>query len=1369
MYVVKWARRLLSCAVAVGAVAVIVGSSAQSTRTTIDLKTGPLVNSSDVSNLALVLSVEFPTVGAAYRNRSSGYVQGTKYTGYYDSSTCYVYNGSSTDGYFQPSGATNANYLCNQSGTGAGFSGNLLNFVNTSAVDIMRLALTGGDRYLDEATTATGQTEPRTVLQRAILPSDTTGARNTNFYDGDTGYDSGNKNWDKLTLASGTLTAALTPFGSSTQVVVKACKDEIYFGNAAAGSCASPGTNANLSQPKTNNPAGTTVTGTFKARVQVCSGAEGPSRPDLCQLQPSGRYKPVGQIQLNADKVRVAAFGYLIDSADWQTSNENTRYGGVLRAPMKFAGPNQKSANGIVSANGQNEWDATSGVFVAKPISTTNETGYTYTGVINYINRFGRLVSGTDIYKRRDPVGELFYESLRYFQGQQPTPTAVSGTTTTLLAGYPLYATWSDPMQTSCQRNYAMIIADNNTNQDTYLPGGTVSDQGDGTRAVDTFSRTAPDGTSKSVTFNADTWAKVVSSFETNGTVGYVDSQGVSRVANGNGTGATGVQSGAPYNALATQTNGSGGGHLYVGATYWANTQSIRPDKPLARLRTFVIDVDEGGNGTLDRSRHLYLAGKYGGFADLGGDGSYATGEGNPFRTYVNGTLSSSSVEWLANDGSTSPSGYFLASQPDRLIAAIKKIFAEASKPSGNLSGVSLNVTRVNSAQTTAAVYRALPSITDSSGTIVRTDLTYNTATGLITAAATPTWDAANILTGIQASTTTLAPFPTPANRKIFTFSRTSMAGATFTWANIDASVQTALKTNPSTAVVESDTAGQNRLNYIRGDRSNEPTYRSRNLVMGDIINSAPVLKGAPTTAIQDTGYQTFYSANKSRTPTLYVGANDGMLHAFRAADSRTETTNGQELFAFVPRAVSGKLNKLTDPNYSKDAYVDGSLVVDEAKIYRPSTGALGWATVLAGGMGGGAQGVFALDVTDPTSAGTSSVLWEFTDTDDADMGNLVAEPRIVKLAVNGTAATTPTYKWFVLVTSGFNNYKVDGSQSADGKQALFLLSLEKAPGAAWALGTNYYKIYANDTAFSSTTLATGMGMPGVSTTSAGAVDIAYAGDLQGNLWKFDLTGGATTWTGSSSATVLFLAADAAGNKQPITVVPLVLRHPLGGNQVVFGTGKFLEPSDALAAAASQQSLYGVWDAGDSRTVRRSRNGTTNGLYTRTIAAATTASVATLSGAGFVYGTSQANPSINYRGWFADFLSTYERLVVDPTQIDVVTAANSTIPGGDPCSGTGSANQFRFDALSGKSFANTTISNLSTSSNTNVLGAGYLGSPTGFNLGDPTWSSRDSTGRYVYTDSASTMSGNVNGLSNANTPVRKVTGRMSWREITNFQ
>lgn len=1332
-------RKLFASVLCVLGVVVIGGSVAQSTRTLLDLRTGPIINSGDVSNLALVLSVEFPTTGGAYKtpNSPSAYDGSKKYLGYWNATTCYAYNGTTADGYFQRGSATVSatDYRCVASGTSQYFSGNFLNFAATSSIDILRYALTGGDRYVDAA--------GNTILQRAVLLGDN-GGSNPSFY--------GNSNNMPTRSLTAAQAAALTPFGS-TVMYVKSCEDRVIFQTSNGGTCTTPG---NLKA--FNNSAGTSINSDLKARVKVCDDTEGPVRTELCKQYPDGNYKPVGEIQKNADKVRVAAFGYLLNNQASGFQDWDNWYGGVLRAPMKFAGPNQKNAGGIVSTNTETEWNATTGVFVANPLS---DATFTYSGVINYTNRFGR--SGQ--YKRHDPVGELYYEAVRYFQGKQPTSNATTDATkgaysAGMLDNYPIYTTWSDPMQTACQRNYALLIGDHQSAKDNFIPG--VNNVGGETRAADGAGVGA---------LNATTWGQVITSFETNGAVTYVDSQGVTRTANGNAAAAssgtnTGVVSANTNLAGKTQAgqtaNGNNVGYALASVAYWANTQSIRSDKPLARLRTFVIDVNEGAETNVEvmRQRALYLAGKYGGFADVGQDGSHTTGEGNPFKTYVNGALTTSDNEWLAADGSSLPAGYFLASQPERLILAVRRIFAEASKPSGNIAGGSLSVSRLSQAQQSGAFYQARLNPSDWSGTVIRTSLVFNTTTQQVEASGTPTWDAGNILTGITPGTTTLSPFPLPADRNIVSYSASSLQGVTFTWANVDAAVQTSLMTDPSTSIVESTVTGQARLDYIRGVRTSETDttldFRARRVIMGDSINSAPVLKGKPRPDILDSSYQSFLTTYANRTPTVYIGSNDGMLHAFYAAESASNTNNGKELFAYVPRAVSLKLNKLTDAGYVKEAYVDGALTVGEARIYR-SSGAVGWGTALVSGMGGGAKGLFALDVTTPSSFGPANVLWEFTNADDADMGHLLAEPRIVKLAMAGIADSSPNYKWFAMVTSGYNNYTTGG---AGDKQALFLLSLEKAPGAAWALGTNYFKLTADNSAFSaSNNGATGMGMPGVATGIAGNALFAYAGDLQGNLWRFDLRGASNTWTGSTKSSVLFKAKIGSA-VQPITVIPSVTLNVVGGYQIGFGTGKFIEPTDALSASAAQQSLYGIWDSGDGKTFERIPTGSgstsVNGLISRTLTV-TSGSVTTgITGVPFVYGSGTGQ----YRGWYADFSNTMERVAVDPVVDSGLMAVNSVIPGGDPCVASGASNQYRYNPSTGKSFISTGTNNTQ----------GYLGSASLLEVGDTAWSTRYSSGRYLVTRRINSLSPGVGGgVSMLESTVTTVAGRISWREITNFQ
>ncbi|MBV5331735.1 hypothetical protein JZU69_05075, partial [bacterium] len=165
------------------------------------MRTGPIINSADASNLALVLSVEFPTTGAAYKspNGLNDYNSAKKYLGYWNSTTCYAYNGTTANGYFQPNGATLSatDYRCSSSGASSSFSGNFLNFAATSSTDILRYALTGGDRFVDTA--------GNTILQRAVLLGDGQ-SPNPSFYG-----NSANMPTRRLTS---TQAAALTPFGS---------------------------------------------------------------------------------------------------------------------------------------------------------------------------------------------------------------------------------------------------------------------------------------------------------------------------------------------------------------------------------------------------------------------------------------------------------------------------------------------------------------------------------------------------------------------------------------------------------------------------------------------------------------------------------------------------------------------------------------------------------------------------------------------------------------------------------------------------------------------------------------------------------------------------------------------------------------------------------------------------------------------------------------------------------------------------------------------------------------------------------------------------------------------------------------------------
>ena len=307
-------------------------------------------------NLLLHLSLTFSDAGAAYRDE---YADGVEYAGYFNPRLCYSYPSTKKDpgdsnGYFSPLKAADADRRCN----GGSFSGNLLNWASMSRLDLLRFALTGGDRVIDEG--------GLTVLQRAWLPD---GSFHPDFYAHPSHFPR------KAIKVAG----KVTPFGSGTVYVVS-CRNRIVFSDApTGGSC--------------DKPAGKSL-GEFNARVKVCDKADSELRPQLCARYKDG-FKPEGAIQRNATMMRMGAMGYRVE----QVAADADVYGGVLRAPLKPP---------------VSEWDPVTGVLAADP----DKSGGSNSGLINYINLSGRRGA----YKTADPGAELFYEGLRYLQGRAPSP-----------------------------------------------------------------------------------------------------------------------------------------------------------------------------------------------------------------------------------------------------------------------------------------------------------------------------------------------------------------------------------------------------------------------------------------------------------------------------------------------------------------------------------------------------------------------------------------------------------------------------------------------------------------------------------------------------------------------------------------------------------------------------------------------------------------------------------------------------------------------------------------------------------------------------------------------------------------------------------
>jgi type IV pilus assembly protein PilY1 len=458
-------------------------------------------------------------------------------------------------------------------------------------------------------------------------------------------------------------------------------------------------------------------------------------------------------------------------------------------------------------------------------------------------------------------------------------------------------------------------------------------------------------------------------------------------------------------------------------------------------------------------------------------------------------------------------------------------------------------------------------------------------------------------------------------------------------------------------------------------------------------------------------------------------------------------------------------------------SYVDGTPVVAEAQVGSAGT-ATDWKTVLVAGTGGGGQGVFALDVTDPTAFSASKVMWEFTNHDDPDMGFVTGRPQILKLRTSAYNATTATYKWFAVVASGVNNYTTANSASefSSGNPALFLLDLNKALGSSWALGTNYYKVSLPDSTLSAT-YATGLINFRAALGNAREVTQIYMGDLHGNLWKLDfsLSAGTSEWNmgklssfnkGTASSPIpypLFIAKDASNNVQPITMAPSIAFGPeRDTSYVFFGTGKYYENSDT--ASTAQQTEYMVFDngstSGDSSPVgasaisgrARLKQGTAN---------ATTGVIST---PAFTLGraTTNVNTEVIRSGWYADLPTSRERQISSATVFGTQIVFGTLIPGDSgsgSCSASGGGgNQYTVDIATGNGN--------SVSSNVGILGEPLVSQISGATTYTPT----DSTGRRIKTITSQIFQQGSSGVSiGRTTTLSVVAGRLSWRQINNYQ
>lgn len=1043
-------------------------------------------------NVALVLSVEYPTaLGSAY---TTNYDITQEYLGYFDANKCYSYLASNaSDGsYFIPQ-VTTTGHDCSAKTAGR-WSGNFLNWALTQTIDPFRATLTGGYRAVDK--------NGLTVLEKAWAIGPNAAAN------------------PALTDAP-TITKS-TPFSLSTlNIRINGLGNKFYF--TSTGDNYNPGT-VQADSTVTANPTANKVYQMY-ARVQACKSGVLESN---CAMYQNGDYKPTGLIQQNALKLNFAAFGYLNDS-------DIKRDGGVLRAKMAPLGP-VKSVGSTTVTNANAEWDSSTGIFAQNPDPTDATTsGVSNSGVINYLNKFGLTAPG---YKSYDPVSELYYTASRYFRNKGNVPAYTSSANSTMVDGFPVITTWDDPIKYSCQSNFIIGIGDTNTHADANLPGSTIRSSNEPSLPTEVSNDNSTLYGSVDTATNTDNLTDVKKS--------------TNQIGNMEGLGNLGQQ----YTPWCCNNNT----FFMAGIAYDIHTTDIRPDFTGSQtVTTYWLDVLESGDrkdyGSTGMRNQFWLTAKYGGFTVPSGFTPYpATAvplTKSQWDTDVNGTT---------NDD---PDNYFRANNPALMKSGLTNAFSSivnavngssisfATSSPAIQSGTLTYASGYSSAGWTGDVVAKQVNI-DANGLISTSNPVWNAAPQLDSKASGTGWDGARVIATTSTQASGCVTTSNTANGVSATMLQNS-CGVPFRLGNLSAAQKTAL-----TAVSANQ---QSLLNFLRGDRSNAGNlgtklYRDRATILGDIVNSKAVPEGPPSMPYLDAfnpGYSSFKTDNKGRPTVVYVGANDGMLHAFNGS-----ATGGNELFAYVPNALflgpnntpaTDGLAQLASTSYIHHYYVDATPQVADVNF---GGGVNDWHTLLVGGLGKGGKSYFAIDVTDPATLNSeanlaAAVKWEFS---HPLMGYTYDTPLIVK---------TVKYGWVVVLTSGYNN--------ADGQGYIFIVNPKTGALLENPIATGAGSV-ANDAG-----LAHVNGF--VADARSGVADALYAGDLLGNLWRVDLTG----TTGNYSALkIAILSTDTSGtNRQPVTTSPVVEVDVSTGKRYVFvGTGKFLDSTDLNNTQT--QTFYAIND-----------------------------------------------------------------------------------------------------------------------------------------------------------------------------------------------
>ena len=698
-------------------------------------------------------------------------------------------------------------------------------------------------------------------------------------------------------------------------------------------------------------------------------------------------------------------------------------------------------------------------------------------------------------------------------------------------------------------------------------------------------------------------------------------------------------------------------------------------DLPLTATREFTPGTTTAAS--FIKHDPLWYAAKWGGFSEE------EKAENRPAGTSDPNNKPDQAYEW-DSDGDGNPDNYFLVTNAGNLKEQLSKAFSDIASKVSSSAAVATNSTRLD---TNTKIYQARFDSSNWSGQFLAFNINTDGTVG------GKAWDAAEKISTDHTLRKIYSYDPIDANAD-------SVKGMPFLWSELSTSQQSSLNNDGNGTVdAAGSEKGEDRLKYIRGDQSHEGNssgdFRVRETLLGDVINSDPWFSGTKDdfgysvlSGTEGSSYNTFRVNKSSRKEAVFFGANDGMLHAINA-------TTGAEFFTYVPNEVIPSLTRLTSSLYGCDGngclphqyFVDGSPKVADA--YFDSD----WHTVLVAGLGAGGKAVFALDVTDPETFDENDVLWEVSTTQaysssdlsefQDNLGYTIPQASIVRLNND---------KWVAVVANGYD--------STEKKAVLYLLDIES--------GEILYKF---DTGVGSSATPNGLSTPIVVDINGDRkADYVYAGDLLGNLWKFDLSGNENQWdvafshldNGNTVYDPLYKACNTdpctSTNYQPITGKPQVGRHSEGGLMVYFGTGKYFEVSDGTVGASPQvHDFYAIRDldapvSGKNRLqaqeilVEKTLTFNNNDIEVRV----TTDNLVDyegedLNGDGDYDDVGETEPQL---GWYMDLKSPVngkegERVVVAPLLRGGRVIFVTMIPESDPCGWGGTSWLMELDAESG--------------------------------------------------------------------------------------